>query len=94
LTNAIRQRADLTGAKLADANLTRCLLEQATADSSNELDPKALLSWKLNNTDQTGDVVILDILKPHQSEEAIEAVEAAGARVLPLSVNRPESLRV
>ena len=27
-----------------------------------------------------GDVVIWDNLKPHQSEEAIEAVEAAGAR--------------
>src|SRR3954449_5807320 len=31
-----------------------------------------------------GDVVIWDHLKPHESEEAIEAVEAAGARVVPL----------
>src|SRR3954453_10275612 len=31
-----------------------------------------------------GDVVIWDNLKPHESEEAIEAVEAAGARVVPL----------
>ncbi len=31
-----------------------------------------------------GDVVIWDNLKPHKSEEAIEAVEGAGARVLPL----------
>ena len=31
-----------------------------------------------------GDVVIWDKLKPHQSEEAIRAVEAAGARVEPL----------
>ena len=31
-----------------------------------------------------GDVVIWDNLKPHQSEEAIEAVEAAGAEVVPL----------
>src|SRR6476659_3658953 len=31
-----------------------------------------------------GDVVIWDNLKPHESEEAIEAVEAAKARVLPL----------
>jgi transposase len=30
-----------------------------------------------------GDVVIWDNLKPHQSEEAIEAVEAAGAEVVP-----------
>src|SRR3954471_11083266 len=31
-----------------------------------------------------GDVVIWDTLKPHRSEEAIEAVEAAGAEVVPL----------
>jgi transposase len=31
-----------------------------------------------------GDVVIWDNLTPHQSEEAVEAVEAAGARVVPL----------
>ena len=31
-----------------------------------------------------GDLVVWDNLKPHQSEEAIEAVEAAGARVEPL----------
>ena len=30
-----------------------------------------------------GDVVIWDNLKPHQSEEAIEAVEEAGAEVVP-----------
>lgn len=30
-----------------------------------------------------GDVVLWDNLKPHESEEAIEAVEAAGARVVP-----------
>jgi transposase len=37
-----------------------------------------------------GDVVIWDNLKPHQSEEAIEAVEAAGARVLPLPPWSPD----
>ncbi len=31
-----------------------------------------------------GDVVIWDNLQPHKSEDAIEAVEAAGARVVPL----------
>ncbi len=31
-----------------------------------------------------GDVVIWDNLKPHQSKEAIEQVEAAGAQVVPL----------
>ena len=33
---------------------------------------------------KSGDVVIWDNLKPHKSEEAIEAVEATGARVQPL----------
>jgi transposase len=37
-----------------------------------------------------GDVVIWDHLKPHQSEEAIEAVEAAGARVVPLPPWSPD----
>src|SRR4051812_26738537 len=37
-----------------------------------------------------GDVVIWDDLKPHQSEEAIEAVEAAGARVVPLPPWSPD----
>jgi transposase len=37
-----------------------------------------------------GDVVIWDNLKPHQSEEAIEAVEAAGARVVPLPSWSPD----
>jgi transposase len=37
-----------------------------------------------------GDVVIWDNLKPHQSEEAIEAVEAAGARVVPLPPYSPD----
>jgi transposase len=37
-----------------------------------------------------GDVVIWDNLKPHESEEAIEAVEAAGARVLPLPAWSPD----
>jgi transposase len=31
-----------------------------------------------------GDVVVWDDLKPHPSKEAVEAVEAAGARVVPL----------
>jgi transposase len=31
-----------------------------------------------------GDVVVWDTLKPHESGTAIEAVEAAGARVVPL----------
>jgi transposase len=37
-----------------------------------------------------GDVVIWDDVKPHQSEEAIEAVEAAGARVVPLPPYSPD----
>jgi len=37
-----------------------------------------------------GDVVIWDNLKPHQSEQAIEAVEAAGARVEPLPPYSPD----
>jgi transposase len=37
-----------------------------------------------------GDVVVWDDLKPHQSEEAIEAVEAAGARVVPLPSYSPD----
>src|SRR3954465_10712693 len=37
-----------------------------------------------------GDVVIWDNLKPHESEEALEAVEAAGARVVPLPPWSPD----
>ncbi|MBV8486777.1 MAG: IS630 family transposase [Planctomycetaceae bacterium] len=37
-----------------------------------------------------GDVVIWDNLKPHQSEEAIEAIEAAGATVEPLPPWSPD----
>jgi transposase len=37
-----------------------------------------------------GDVVIWDNLKPHQAEEVIEAVEAAGARVVPLPPWSPD----
>ena len=37
-----------------------------------------------------GDVVIWDNVKPHQSEEAIEAVEAAGARVVSLPPYSPD----
>jgi transposase len=37
-----------------------------------------------------GDVVIWDNLKPHKSEEAVEAVEAAGARVIPLPAWSPD----
>ena len=37
-----------------------------------------------------GDVVIWDNVKPHQSDEAIEAVEAAGARVVPLPPYSPD----
>jgi transposase len=37
-----------------------------------------------------GDVVIWDNLKPHQSEDAIEAVEAAKARVVPLPPWSPD----
>jgi transposase len=36
------------------------------------------------------DVVIWDNLKPHQSEEAIEAVETAGAEVVPLPPYSPD----
>ena len=37
-----------------------------------------------------GDVVVWDNLKPHESEEAIEAVEAAGAQVVPLPPWSPD----
>ena len=37
-----------------------------------------------------GDVVIWDNLKPHESEEAVEAVEAAGAEVVPLPPWSPD----
>ena len=37
-----------------------------------------------------GDVVIWDNLKPHQSEQAIEAVEAAGGRVEPVPPWSPD----
>jgi transposase len=37
-----------------------------------------------------GDVVIWDDLEPHQSEEAIEFVEAAGAGVVPLPPWSPD----
>ena len=37
-----------------------------------------------------GDVVVWDNLKPHESDESIEAVEAAGARVVPLSPWSPD----
>src|SRR3954469_2584197 len=37
-----------------------------------------------------GDVVVWDNLKPHESEEAIEAVEATGARVVPLPPWSPD----
>ena len=37
-----------------------------------------------------GDVVIWDNLKPHESEEAIEAVEEAGAEVVPLPPYSPD----
>jgi transposase len=37
-----------------------------------------------------GDVVIWDNVKPHQSDEAIEAVEGAGARVVPLPPWSPD----
>src|SRR4051795_10533723 len=37
-----------------------------------------------------GDVVVWDNLKPHQSEEAVEAVEATGAEVVPLPPYSPD----
>jgi transposase len=37
-----------------------------------------------------GDVVIWDNVKPHKSEEAVEAVAAAGARVVPLPPYSPD----
>ncbi|SIO13504.1 Transposase [Singulisphaera sp. GP187] len=39
---------------------------------------------------KSGDVVIWDNLKPHQSEDAIEAVETAGAEVVPLPPWSPD----
>jgi transposase len=37
-----------------------------------------------------GDVVVWDNVKPHQSDEAVDAVEAAGARVVPLPPYSPD----
>jgi transposase len=39
---------------------------------------------------KSGDVVIWDNLKPHQSEDAIEAIEVAGAQVVPLPPWSPD----
>ncbi len=39
---------------------------------------------------EPGDVVVWDNLKPHESEEAIETVEAAGAHVVPLPPWSPD----
>ncbi|WP_020465598.1 transposase [Singulisphaera acidiphila] len=39
---------------------------------------------------KAGDVVIWDNLKPHKSEEVIEAIEAAGASVVPLPPWSPD----
>ena len=39
---------------------------------------------------QPGDVVVWDNLQPHKAEEVIEAVEAAGARVVPLPPYSPD----
>lgn len=39
---------------------------------------------------KSGDVVVWDNVKPHKSEEAVEAVEAAGARVVPLPPYSPD----
>src|SRR6185437_5474996 len=41
-----------------------------------------------------GDVVIWDNVKPHKSEEAIEAVEAAGAQVVPLPSYSPDLMPI
>jgi transposase len=41
-----------------------------------------------------GDVVVWDNLKPHQSEEAIEAVEEAGAEVVPLPPYSPDDMPI
>jgi transposase len=39
---------------------------------------------------RVGDVVIWDNLKPHHAEEVIDAVEGAGARVVPLPSSSPD----
>ena len=39
---------------------------------------------------EPGDVIIWDNLKPHKAEEVVEAVEAAGARVIPLPPWSPD----
>src|SRR3954453_14687768 len=39
---------------------------------------------------EPGDVVVWDNLKPHKAEEGVEAVEAAGARVIPLPPWSPD----
>jgi transposase len=41
-----------------------------------------------------GDVVVWDNLKPHQSEDAIEAVEDAGAEVVPLPPYSPDYMPI
>jgi transposase len=41
-----------------------------------------------------GNVVVWDNLKPHQSEEAIEAVEDAGAEVVPLPPYSPDYMPI
>jgi transposase len=58
----------------------------ATNPEVFETDVKEVLVPEL----KPGDVVIWDNLKPHQSEEAIEAVEAAGAEVVSLPPWSPD----
>jgi transposase len=55
-----------------------------TAVFETDVEEVLVPEWK------PGDVVVWDNLKPHESDEAIEAVEAAGARVVPLPPWSPD----
>ena len=60
--------------------------EGATNTGTFENDVERVLVPEL----RPGDVVIWDNPKPHQSEEAVEAIEAAGARLVPLPPWSPD----
>jgi transposase len=73
------------GVRLAGVTATLAF-PGATNTGAFETDVEEVLVPEL----KPGDVVVWDNLKPHESEEAIEAVEAAGAEVVPLPPYSPD----
>ena len=75
-----RSRSQSSGATAALAFPGATNTEMVENDVADVLVPKL----------KPGDVVIWDNPQPHQSDEAIEAVEGAGARVVPLPPYSPD----